>query len=107
MKKSDMGMGLGAAALLAVCCAGHLLLLMLAGSGLALLTGQTVVVAAAVALAVAAVSIYAWRRSRQCGEEACASQVTAPDVHSRVDAQTPIEAPRERELVTTSRRNGR
>lgn len=72
MKKSDMKMGLGAAGLLAVCCAGHLLLLAIAGSGLALLTGQTALIVVALAVTITVIGFFLWqRRSRRCAVGSC------------------------------------
>lgn len=61
--RNDVGMGLGAALLLAVCCGGHLVLLALVGSGVALLTGQTLAIAAAAVLTLVAIGALVWRSS--------------------------------------------
>lgn len=75
MSKIEIGAGLGVAAVMAVCCAGPLLLLVLAGSGLAILTGQTVLIVAGVLLLGASVVYAWWRRSKQCRTETSAPQM--------------------------------
>jgi membrane protein implicated in regulation of membrane protease activity len=69
MKKTDTGIGIGLVALMAVCCGGHLLLL-LGLPILAALTGQVVLIAAALVIAVAAIAVVIGRRrvGRRCGE---------------------------------------
>lgn len=92
MSKSEVGAGLGVAALLAVCCGGHLLLLALVGSGLAILTGETVLIAAGVLVALAAVGAYAWRRrASQCATSTCTPDQTQSAVWS---LDVPAEANR-------------
>jgi hypothetical protein len=67
MRKGDFGMGLGMAALMAICCGGKLLLLAIAAPALALATGQTLLIVGAVVVSLLALGLLAWRRGPRLG----------------------------------------
>jgi len=72
MSKSDLGVGLGMATAIAICCGAHLLVLAVAAWSVALLTGQIVVMAAAAALLLGIIGGYVWRRhSGRCPTRTC------------------------------------
>lgn len=108
MSKSDVGAGLGAALLVAVCCGGQLVLVALLASGAAVLTGQTVVIAAAAVLALVAIGVVIWRRQASgCAVGSCPP--SAPQPADRVDASESESstAPTTRELVGAGKGDGR
>ncbi len=79
MKKNETGMSLGLIAALAICCGAKLLLLSFGLSGLALLTGETALIAAAVAVTIAVIGFVVWqRRSRRCALGSCPPRVSEP-----------------------------
>ena len=90
MNKTDISAGLGVAAALAICCGGHLLLLALAGAGVAILTGQTLLIAAA-GLVVAGLAVSVWRRFARSGGKAC----TPSGWRSRDERSTGMPASRQ------------
>lgn len=94
MKRGGLGMGIGLAALLAVCCGGKLLLLAIfATPALALLTGQALVFAAATMVALLALGIFLRRPGRR-EAAACPPRQAAPAIRSRPEAADLEEAPR-------------
>lgn len=108
MKKSDVGVGLGMAAIMAVCCGGHLLLLAVAAPALAFLTGQTVLIAASIVLAISAVAAFVWRqRSARCAPGTCAPSVMRSAVRSAAEDSHPSGTVTQRELVTSGREDHR
>lgn len=66
MNKTDTGMGAGMVLLMAVCCGAKLLLVGFGLSGLAILSGQTALIATAGVVTVAIVGFLVWRRSSGC-----------------------------------------
>jgi hypothetical protein len=108
MSKPDLGMGLGAALLVAVCCGGKLLLVALLASGAAVLTGQAIVIMAAAVLALVAIGLVIWRRQTSgCTVES--GLPTAPQPTDRVDASRPgsSAAPTTHEPVGAGKGDGR
>jgi hypothetical protein len=94
MKRGDLGMGIGLAALLAVCCGGKLLLAIFAAPALALLTGQALVVAAATIVALLAVGIFLRRLPGRRERGARPPRQTARAMRSRREAGDLEEVPR-------------
>lgn len=84
MSKTDVGAGLGVAALIAICCAGPVLLL-LGLPLLAALADQATLIAGAAALALAVVGVVVWRRR---GREYTLHFCT-PSVGSRASPEAP------------------
>jgi hypothetical protein len=108
MSKSDLGAGLGAALLVAVCCGGKLLLMALVASGAAVLTGQAVLIMAAAVLALVAIGVVIWRlQASECAVGNCLPPASQPA--DRLDAPQPesTTAPGTRELVGASKGDGR
>ena len=91
MNKTDAASGVGMAAVMAICCAGPLLVLAL--PALALVTGQVVLIAAAAAVAVIVIGVFAWRRrSAGCVAGPCATDAAAPPACSQVEDVDPAAA---------------
>ena len=76
MNKTTVGISGGLAALVAVCCSGHLLLL-LGLPLLATLTGKAWLIALTAAVALVAIGTFLWRRRGRCGDRSCAAQPPA------------------------------
>ena len=99
MNKTDVGMGAGMVLLMAVCCGGKLILLAFATSGVAIFTGQTLVIAAAAVLLLVAIGLVVWRRRASgCAVGSC------PPPTDRADAleREPSASPATRALVSAS-----
>ncbi len=98
MKQRDVGMGAGLAALMAVCCGGKLLLLGFGLPALALTSGQIVLIAAALVIAVTLVGLFLWRR-RSSSAGTCAPRVEAPLVRLQAEHLGNPPTPPERERI--------
>ncbi|HYU19674.1 MAG TPA: hypothetical protein VEQ11_13375 [Chloroflexota bacterium] len=91
MNKTDAAAGFGMAAIMAICCAGPLLVLAL--PALALVTGQVVLIAAAAAVAVIVIAVFTWRRrSSGCLAGSCDTHAAAPPARSQVEDVDPAAA---------------
>ncbi len=99
---SGMGMGPGMVAMMAICCGGKLLLLLGLGlPALALSTGQTVLIALASVVAIAAVGLFLWRRrSSGCAVSTCAPRTTEHRQAAELDRVDPTT---EREPIGAGR----
>lgn len=93
MNKGDGGgMGLAMAGVMAICCAGPLLLAAVAAPALAMLTGQAVLIGVSLIVAVGVVGVLVWRhRSRSCTPEFGAISVRTVAPQSRVEEELVTE----------------
>lgn len=108
MNRTDVGMGAGMALLLAVCCGGKLLLLALATSGVAILTGQTLAIAAAAVLLLVATGLVVWRRrANACAVGSCPPPVSQPADRVNAFERELHSSPASRELVGAGKEDGR
>ena len=108
MNRTDAGMGAGVVLLLAVCCGGKLLLLALATSGVAILTGQTLAIAAVVVLLLVAIGLFVWRRrASACAVGAGPSAVAAPADRVSAPERELRASPASRELVGAGKEDRR
>ena len=95
MKRGDLGMAVGVAAVLAVCCGGKLLLLaILATPALALLTGQALVVAGATIAALLALGVFLRRRQGRPEAAAFPPRQAAHAIRPRYETGDLEEVPR-------------
>jgi hypothetical protein len=85
MNKPDAGIGMGLVAAIALCCGAHLLVLAIAAPTLALATGQSLLIAASIVVALLALGVFLWRRSGRCRTAACPPRETTPAVRSRLE----------------------
>jgi hypothetical protein len=94
MKRGDLGMGIGLAAVLAVCCGGKLVLLAIfATPALALITGQALILGVATVVALLALGIFLrWRLGRR--EAPCPPRHAAAAIRSQPEADDLKETPR-------------
>lgn len=108
MNKNDAGMGLGMAAIMAVCCGGHVLVLALAASGVALATGQTMLIVGSIALTVVALGVLAWRRRPgRCQTGACPPPEVTPTARLHAEEHDSGPGHAEREVIPAGARGRR
>ncbi len=101
MNKGDIGIGTGLVAAVAICCGAKLLLVLGVGLPvLALVSGQTVLMAAATVAAIALVGIVLWRRRPAgCAERTCSPPATRPIESAEPERLDWAESPTKREPV--------
>ena len=102
--KTETGVSVGLIAALAVCCGAKLLLLTFGLSGLAVLTGQTALIAVAGVVTIAVIGVLLWRRpSSECAGGSCPPHVSELSRRPRTAEPERVDAPVQPELIGAGR----